>query len=116
MEKILQGISRVIVYIDDMLVTGRSDEEHLEILEQVLAHLQEYGLHLKKEKCLFMRPSVEYLGYIVNKDGLLRRWKQSQVPPNPGMYLNFDHSFYRSTLRKNIFAASILGNLTSGRT
>ena len=31
MEKILQGIPRVVVYIDDMLVTGRSDEKHLEI-------------------------------------------------------------------------------------
>ena len=70
MEKILQGIPRVVVYIDDMLITGRSNEEHLKILEQVLACLQEYGLHLKKEKCSFMRPSVEYLGYIVDMDGL----------------------------------------------
>ena len=53
-----------------MLLTGCSDEEHLEILEQVLARLQEYGLCLKKEKCSFMRPSVEYLVYIVDKDGL----------------------------------------------
>ena len=58
------------MYIDDMLVTGHSNEEHLEILQQVLARLQEYGLCLKKEKCSFMRPSVEYLGYIVDKDSL----------------------------------------------
>ena len=32
-----------------------------------MARLQEYGLRLKKEKC---SPSVEYLGYIVDKDGL----------------------------------------------
>ena len=50
------------MYIDDMLVTGRSDEEHLEVLEQVLARL--------KEKYSLMRPSLEYLGYIVDKDGL----------------------------------------------
>ena len=70
MEKILQGIPRVVVYIDDMLVTGRSDEEHLQILEQVLARLREYGLRSKKETCSFMMPSVEYLGYILDKDGL----------------------------------------------
>ena len=35
-----------------------------------MASLQEYGLHLKMEKCSFMKPSVEYLGHIVDKDGL----------------------------------------------
>ena len=58
------------MYIDDILVMGHHDEEHLRILEQVLARLQEYGLHLKKEKCSFIKPSVEYLGHIVDKDGL----------------------------------------------
>ena len=48
MEKILQGLPRVVVYIDDILVTGRNDEEHLQTLEQVLARLQKYGLRLKK--------------------------------------------------------------------
>lgn len=70
MEKILQGILYVVVYIDDILATGRHDEKQLRILEQVLARLQEYGLHLKKEKCSFMKSSVEYLGHIVDKDGL----------------------------------------------
>ena len=70
MEKILQGISHVVVYIDDILVTGRNDQQHLEVLEEVLTRLQEYGLRLKKEKCFFMRPSVTYLGYIVDREGL----------------------------------------------
>ena len=70
MEKILQGLPRVVVYIDDILVTGRNDEEHLQTLEQVLARLQKYGLRLKREKCSFLTPSVEYLGYLVDKEGL----------------------------------------------
>ena len=70
MEKILQGLSGVTVYIDDILVTGRNDEEHLVALEAVLQQLSEYGLRLKREKCSFMQASVEYLGYIVDKDGL----------------------------------------------
>ena len=71
---------------------GHHDEEHLRILEQVLARLQEiYGLCLKKEKCSFMKPSVEYLGHIVDKDVSvlrLRTWKQSSMPQNQGMYMN----------------------------
>ena len=35
MEKLLQGLPKVVVYIDDILVTGNSDEEHLENLESV---------------------------------------------------------------------------------
>ena len=70
MEKILQGLPMVVVYIDNILVTGRSDEEQLENLEKVLARLQQYGLRLKREKCSFLQPSVEYLGYIIDAEGL----------------------------------------------
>ena len=70
MERVLQGIPHVVVYIDDILLTGRDDHEHLETLKCVLGRLKEYGLRLKREKCFFMRPSVEYLGYLVDKDGL----------------------------------------------
>ena len=36
MEKILQGLPTVVVYIDDILISGCTDEEHLENLEKVL--------------------------------------------------------------------------------
>ena len=49
MEKILNGIPKVVVYIDDILVTGATDAEHLEILGQVLTRLEEHGLRLKQE-------------------------------------------------------------------
>ena len=69
MEKILQGLPKVVVYIDDILVTGRTDEEHMKVLEQVLIRLQGFGLQLKREKYSFLKPSVKYLGYIVDKEG-----------------------------------------------
>ena len=46
MEKILQGLPMVVVYIDDILITGRTQEEHLQNLAQVLARLSAYGLKL----------------------------------------------------------------------
>ena len=70
MEKLLHGISGVTVYIDDILVTGQTDEEHLHNLNQVLERLQHYGLRLKRGKCSFMQSSVRYLGYLIDKEGL----------------------------------------------
>ena len=47
MEKILQGIPKVACYLDDVLVTGVDDTEHLSILQRVLSRLDEWGLRLK---------------------------------------------------------------------
>ena len=44
MENLLQGISGVCVYIDDILITGRTDEEHVEHLDEVLRRLAEAGM------------------------------------------------------------------------
>ena len=63
MEEILQGISGVVVYLDDILIMGRNEQEHLETLGMVLKRLEEHGLRVKRAKCQFMRSSVEYLGY-----------------------------------------------------
>ena len=70
MDGILQGILHYIRYLVDILVTGRSDVEHLQNLEKVLQCLQEQGVRLKKEKCSLFQDSVEYLGYTINAKGI----------------------------------------------
>ena len=70
MDTILRGIPRVICYIDDIMVTGETEEEHLRNLEQVFQKLQSYGLRLKKSKCRFLQKSVKYLGLVVDAEGL----------------------------------------------
>lgn len=67
MESILQGVPNVVVYIDDILITGASEQEHLETLDCVLERLEIAGLRVKKHKCRFM---VEYLGYRIDAKGL----------------------------------------------
>ena len=59
MDTILQGIPGAMCYIDDILVTGTSEEEHLRNLEQVLRRLQEYGIRMKRNKCSFLQDLVE---------------------------------------------------------
>ena len=70
MENLLQGIPRVCVYLDDILVTGSTEEEHLANLAQVLSRLGTAGMRLKREKCAFMLGSVSYLGHVISNEGL----------------------------------------------
>ena len=70
MDEILQGLPNVICYLDDILVTGASDQEHLKNLEKVLARLKKNGLRLKKSKCSFMQSSVTYLGHQIDASGI----------------------------------------------
>ena len=59
MENVLQGIPNTCIYLDDILVTGETQESHLANLEAVLSKLQSAGLRLKHSKCTFMMSSVE---------------------------------------------------------
>ena len=70
MEQILQGIPGVVAFMDDIELTGATVEEHLDRLDQVLQRLEEHGLRLQKSKCEFLKDRVEYLGHIIDKDGL----------------------------------------------
>ena len=71
-ESIPQRINGVVVYLDDILVTGSMEEAHLKALEEVLRRLKQDGLRVKQSKCTFMQPSVCYLGHNIYTEGLHR--------------------------------------------
>ncbi|KAG8174243.1 hypothetical protein JTE90_025808 [Oedothorax gibbosus] len=70
MDKLLQGHDRALCYLDDLLVTGDSAEDHLRNLDSILTTLQTAGIKLHPSKCSFMQPSVEYLGHRIDAEGL----------------------------------------------
>ena len=70
MESILQGLPNVCVYIDNILVAGRDHDDHLHNLAKVLDRLEKAGLTLKKSKCVFAVPLIEYLGHVIDAQGL----------------------------------------------
>ena len=70
MDTILQGLSNVLCYLDDILITGATDQEHVRNLEEVLKQLQDHGIKLQNSKCTFLATSVEYLGHVIDDKGL----------------------------------------------
>lgn len=72
MEVVLAGLTRKVsvVYLDDILVYGRTLQEHNSNLALVVESLRVAGLRLKPKKCNFTLEEVEYLGYIVSADGV----------------------------------------------
>ena len=56
MEYFLKGIPGVIVYLDDILITGSSIDEHPGTLDKVFQKLQDARLRLKQSKCVFWHP------------------------------------------------------------
>ncbi|KAL0149180.1 hypothetical protein M9458_055514, partial [Cirrhinus mrigala] len=60
----------VIVYIDDILIYSRSETEHCHHVAEVLQKLREHQLYLKAEKCSFHLPSVQFLGYCIDHQGV----------------------------------------------
>ncbi len=64
------NLLQVLVYLDDLIVFGRSLEEHEERLMRVLDRLEEVGLKLSLDKCQFCQPRVKYVGHIVSADGV----------------------------------------------
>ena len=51
MSDLLAGLAGVVVYMDDVLITGQTKEEHDDRLQQVLSIVQNAGLKLNREKC-----------------------------------------------------------------
>ena len=72
MESLLRDLPHVCIYLDDILVTGESEAAHLQKLAAVLEQLEAAGIRLKREKCAFMIPEVEYLGHSISAEGCQR--------------------------------------------
>ena len=70
LETLLADVPRVCVYLDDILVSGIDEHDHVQTLFQVLSKLESAGFTLKKAKCQFSLKSVCYLGHVIDRHGL----------------------------------------------
>jgi hypothetical protein len=60
----------VTVYLDDILIYSDDPDQHQSHVREVLRRLRQHGLYCRPDKCHFSTDTVEYLGFILSKDGL----------------------------------------------
>ena len=63
---IVEGI--VVVYLDNILIFMKTEEEHKRAVWKVLEILAEHKLFLRPEKCEFHQKQIEYLGLVISEN------------------------------------------------
>ncbi|UYV76763.1 K02A2.6-like [Cordylochernes scorpioides] len=71
MSNLLESQSGVKCHMDDIVIWGATQEEHDERLRCVLKKLQDSGLTLNKEKCIFSVKEIKFLGHLITERGVL---------------------------------------------
>ena len=77
----------VLVYLDDILIFSRSQEEHREHLQLVMDLLRKHKLYAKLSKCEFEKPELQFLGFVISGDSVKMDPKKTAVVkdwPVPG--------------------------------
>lgn len=69
---ILRGLTwkTILAFLDDILVLGKTFEEHIKNLAEALERFRQYGMKLKPRKCVFFQKEVEFLGRMVSENNL----------------------------------------------
>ena len=64
------NLTYALVYLDDVIVYSKTEEDHLRRLQAVFERFHEHGLKLKPSKCSFLRKQIAFLGHKISADGM----------------------------------------------
>jgi len=106
--------------MDDILVYAGTEEKHDETVREVLKRLQNNGLAVSPEKCIWKAQEVEFLGYIIGRNGIrmseekveaILSWKTPESLTETQSFLGFAN-FYRRFIQDYSRVARPLTELT----
>ena len=107
--------SFVIVFIDDILVYYKTEEDHVRHLRIVLQRLREEKLYAKFSKCEFYFNSVAFLGHVVSKEGIrvdpakieaVRGWTRPTSPTEIQIFMEstgYYHDLFRVSILLQLY-------------
>ena len=128
METLLSDLlwKKCLVYLDDVVVFGKTFAECLSNLEEVIKRILDNGLKLKPKKCNLFKNTITYLGRIISPEGVkadpkklesVESWEKPKGPKEIRSFLGFC-SYYRDFLpdySKVSNPMQILSHWTPGR-
>ncbi len=71
METVVNSLTNVIAYIDDLLIHSATHQEHITTLDNVLQRLVQHNIKINLQKCFFGSKEVSYLGFRLTEQGIL---------------------------------------------
>ncbi|KAD3640029.1 hypothetical protein E3N88_29252 [Mikania micrantha] len=110
----------VIVFIDDILISSKTQEEHADHLRRVLELLKKEQLYAKFSKCDFWIREVQFLGHVVNEKGIhidpakieaIKKWAAPKTPTEVRQFLGLA-GYYRRFIEGFLKIAQSLTSLT----
>ena len=123
MELVCKGLqwSSCLIYLDDVIIFGRTHQEHADRLQQVLCRIRQANLKLKPEKCELFQEEVRFLGHVVSASGIqpdpgntsrIQEWPTPKTVTEVKQFLGLC-SYYRRFVKNFSLVAKPLSDLTS---
>ena len=109
MDSLTVELPGVAAYLDDLIITGSTVDEHWANLNRLLAKLQEHGFRLRLDKCEFFKTSVEYLGHVIDKEG--KRPSESSIAALKQLPIPQDTQQVKAFLGKITYYGRFISNL-----
>ncbi|KAL5526401.1 hypothetical protein ACEPAF_8124 [Sanghuangporus sanghuang] len=113
----------ILIYLDDIIVYAEMEQEHWDLLAEVLRRLREADFFCKPEKCYFGKKELDYLGFVVNQSGMqmdpykvkaVQEWPDLSSKRDIRKFIGFAN-FYRKFIEGFAKIARPLTELMSGK-
>ncbi|KII65266.1 Retrovirus-related Pol polyprotein [Thelohanellus kitauei] len=126
MGTLFQDLAHVSCFLDDIIITGSDEREHLNNLEIVLCRLEKIGLTTQRSKCRFYQETINYLGHFIDKSGIhpdmssIRPLLDMPVPVNTSELkswlgpVNYYSRLYRVYSRSHLICIYYYGKMYRG--
>lgn len=120
--EVLRDLDFTYAYIDDVCIASKDETEHREHLEIVFQRFKEYGLTINVSKCVFGKPTVQFLGHQISHEGIaplatkveaIRHYQRPAIAKELRRFLNMIN-FYRRFIPHAVENQTILQKLIKG--